>query len=81
MDNGFLMAKFTEMANSPESVQLGIKDMMQQSLDQMAAMRPIDLSLNVLTVIIVAGFFIGLPTAALLQQRVASNHINEQNTK
>lgn len=68
MDNGFLIAKFTEMANTPESVQLGLKDMMQESISQMAAMRPIDLSLNVLTAIIVVGIALGLPIAALLQR-------------
>ena len=69
MDHGFLLAKFTEMANMPQTVQLGLKDMLQESLNQMAQMRPIDYSLNVLTMTILAGFALGLPIAALLQHR------------
>ena len=68
MDHGFLLAKFTEIANAPESIQLGLKDLMMQSLNEMASMRPIDFSLNVLTLIIMAGFFLGLPIAALMQK-------------
>ena len=69
MDHGFLLAKFTEMANTPESVQLGLKDMMQQSLNDLATMRPIDIALNVLTIIIVAGFILGMPIAAFVQKK------------
>ena len=68
MDHGFLLAKFTEMANTPESVQLGLKDMMQQSLNELAAMRPIDIALNVLTMVIIAGFVLGMPIAAFIQK-------------
>ena len=72
MDHGFLLAKFTEIANAPESIQLGLKDIMTQSLNEMAAMRPIDFSLNMLTLIIMAGFFLGMPIAALLQRKQAN---------
>ena len=73
MDHGFLLAKFTEMANAPQTIQLGLKDMMQQSITEMAAMRPIDFSLNMLTIVIMAGFFLGLPIAALMQRRATVN--------
>ncbi len=69
LDHGFLLAKFTEIANTPESIQMGLRDMMTQGLNEMRAMRPIDFSLNVLTLIIMAGFFLGLPIAALMQRK------------
>ena len=68
MDHGFLVAKFTEMINTPEYAQLGLKDMMQQSLNELAAMRPIDIALNVLTMVIIAGFVLGMPIAAFIQK-------------
>ena len=73
MDNGFLLGKFTEMMSAPESVAWmqanGLSAMVHESLDQLAQMRPIDFSLNMLTVNIIAGFVVGLPVAALMQQR------------
>lgn len=69
IDHGFLLEKFTEIANTPESIQMGLKDMMMQGLNEMKAMRPIDFSVNVLTIIIVAGFAVGLPIAALMQRK------------
>ena len=69
MDHGSLLEKFTEIANTPESIQMGLKDMMMQGLNEMKAMRPIDFSVNVLTIIIVAGFAVGLPIAALMQRK------------
>ena len=60
--------------SAPESVAWmqanGLSDMIKDSLDQMAQMRPIDFSLNMLTLNIIAGFIVGLPVAALVQQRV-----------
>ncbi|MBQ8655518.1 MAG: DUF4199 domain-containing protein [Prevotella sp.] len=74
MDKGFLLGKFTEIMSAPESVAWmqanGLSDMIKDSLDQMAQMRPIDFSLNMLTLNIIAGFIVGLPVAALTQQRV-----------
>ena len=69
LDHGFLMAKFTEIANAPESIQMGMKDMMQQSINELSSMRPIDISLNMLTIVILAGFMLGMPIAALLQRK------------
>lgn len=69
MDHGYLLSKFTEIANTQESVQLGLKDMMQEGLNKMASMRPIDYSLNVLTIVIIAGFVLGMPIAALVQKK------------
>ena len=68
LDHGFLMAKFTEMANTPESVQMGLRDMMQQSINEISAMRPIDISINMLTIVIMAGFMLGMPIAAAVRR-------------
>jgi hypothetical protein len=82
MDNGFLLAKFTEIANAPETIKLGINDMMTQSLNEMASMRPIDFALNVLTVVIMTGFALGLPIAALLQRKdIPLNNSNSSTDK
>lgn len=73
MDKGFLLGKFTEMLSAPESMAWikanGLSDLMKDSLDTMAQMRPIDYSLNMLTLNIIAGFIVGLPVAAFMQQR------------
>jgi hypothetical protein len=82
MDHGFLLAKFTEIANAPETIKLGINDMMTQSLNEMASMRPIDFALNVLTVVIMTGFALGLPIAALLQRKdIPLNNSNSSTDK
>ena len=74
MDKGFLLGKFTEMVSTPESVAWlhanGLEGVMKDSLSTMAEMRPIDYSLNMLTLNIIAGFIVGLPIAALMKQRV-----------
>ena len=68
MDHGFLVEKFTEIINMPEYVQLGLKDTMQQGLNELAGMRPIDIALNMLTMVIIAGFVLGMPIAAFVQK-------------
>jgi hypothetical protein len=48
----------------------------------MASMRPIDFALNVLTVVIMTGFALGLPIAALLQRKdIPLNNSNSSTDK
>ena len=48
----------------------GMKEEMKQGLQDLYNMRPIDYAVNMLTVIIMTGFILGLPIAALVQKRV-----------
>jgi hypothetical protein len=73
IDQGYLMLVFSQSLSTPEMQQMleqaGLQKTMQEGLESMAAMRPIDYALNVLTVNIMAGIVLGLPIGALMQRR------------
>jgi len=73
IDQGYLMKSLADALSTPEAKQMieqyGIQQSMQESLEQMGQLRPIDYALNVLTVNILAGMVLGLPIAAMLQRR------------
>ena len=77
MDNGYLLEQISRMMNTEESRQV-IKmygfttEQMKQALEDLAALRPIDYALNILTIIISTGFLLGLPTAAIMRREVRS---------
>ena len=77
MDNGYLLEQISRMMNTEESRQV-IKmygfttEQMKQALEDLAALRPIDYALNILTIIISTGFLLGLPTAAVMRREVRS---------
>ena len=72
IDGGFLMAKLTEAVHSEEGRQLlqayGMMEQMNEQLKQLSTMRPIDFALNMLTINIMSGMFLGLPIAAVMQK-------------
>ena len=72
LDKGFLMSKIMEMFNSPEGRKAlqtyGIEGQMQENLKFLTELRPIDFALNMLTVNIVTGLFLGIPIAAIMQK-------------
>ena len=73
MDNGYLLEQISRTMNTEESQQVikmyGLTtDQMKQALEELAALRPIDYALNILTIIISTGFLLGLPTAAVIQR-------------
>ncbi len=76
LDNGYLLGKFTEMLNSEENRQVlkmyGMTDQINEGLKNLASMRPIDYALNMLTINIMTGFFLGLPIAALMRREVVN---------
>ncbi len=80
IDNGYLLGKFNEMLNTEESRQIlkmyGMGNQISEGLKELAAMRPIDYALNMLTFNIMTGFFLGLPIAALMRREVIK--INDQ---
>ena len=73
MDQGFLLSQFSRMMNTDEARQMlqqyGMTQMMDESLQQMAATRPIDYALNMLTINISLGFILGIPIS-LIKQKV-----------
>lgn len=77
MDKGFLLGKFNELLSNEHNQKLiqmyGMRDQLNEGLRQLAQMRPIDYALNMLTMNIMAGFFLGLPIAALMQRKSVEN--------
>ena len=74
MDHGFLMGKIIETTQSPEGQKIielyGMKAEMDENIKLLAAMRPIEFALNMLTIDIIAGFLLGLPIAALMKRDI-----------
>lgn len=72
LDNGFLLETFTRMTSTPEAEQairqFGMGEQLSESLRQLGQMRPIDLSLNMLTTNIMLGIVLGLPIAAIMKK-------------
>lgn len=73
VDHGYMLLSFSNALSAPETKQMleqaGLWQTLQDSLEQMGQMRPIDYALNVLTVNIMAGIVLGLPIAALMQRK------------
>ena len=69
MDQGYFMSAMTEMLNTPESAaamkQMGMGATLNQTLDMMRQMRPIDLVLNILMSNLLIGCLVALLLAAL----------------
>jgi hypothetical protein len=72
MDHGYLMSQMSKVLTSEEAQQTlkqyGMTEMMNESLSQMAQIRPIDYALDFLTVNITMGFILGVPISLLLQR-------------
>ena len=65
IDKGYLVNAFSKIMTSTEGKtilqQYGMTEVMNQSLSELAAIRPIDFALNILTVNIMLGFILGIP--------------------
>ena len=76
MDNGYLVNSFAKMMTSEEGrmmlEQYGMTKMVDESLAEMAATRPIDYALNILTINISLGFILGVPIGLIMQRRNAN---------
>ena len=72
VDNGYLLGAFSRMITSEEGKEIisqyGMTQMMEDSLAEMAQIRPIDYALNILTVNIIIGFIFGLPICLVIQR-------------
>ena len=77
MDNGYLMSQMSKVLTSDEAQQAmqqyGMTEMMNESLKQMAQIRPIDYALDMLTVNITLGFILGVPISLIMQRTVLKN--------
>lgn len=77
IDNGFLMGKILETIQSPEGQKIielyGMTKEIDENIKLIAGMRPIDYSLNMLTINIISGFILGIPIAAIMQRRTSKS--------
>ena len=75
IDGGYLMAKLTDSMQSEEGRRIlqsyGMLDQMDEQLKLLRTMRPIDYALNMLTINITTGLFLGIPIAALSRREPA----------
>ena len=82
IDGGYLMAKLSDSVQSEEGRRIlqsyGMLEQMNEQLKMLSAMRPIDYALNMLTVNIMTGLFLGLPIAAMMQRKTAKE-VNVKN--
>jgi len=76
MDNGYLVNSFAKMMTSEEGrmmlEQYGMTKVVEESLAEMAATRPIDYALNILTINISLGFVLGVPIGLIMQRKSAN---------
>ena len=77
MDKGMLVGKLIEILQSPEGKQTiqayGMEAQIDDNIKYLAEMRPIDYALNMLTINIITGLFLGIPIAATMQRSVAKS--------
>ena len=82
MDQGYLMKSLAETLSAPETAetlrQMGMTETLNESLAMLGQMRPIDLSLNMLTTNILIGMLLGLPIAAVMQRHESSHQQTPQ---
>lgn len=76
LDQGYLLGMYAKMMELPENAevikQAGMQQVVEDALNTLGAMRPIDLSLNMLTTNLMLGVLVGLPIAGLLQRKVGA---------
>ena len=78
MDNGYLLSQMSKVLNSDEArqamQQYGMTEMMNESMKQMAQIRPIDYALDMLTVNITLGFILGVPISLIMQRTMLKSN-------
>lgn len=72
IDQGYLLSSFSQVLTTPQVKQVieqyGMQQAIDESMQMMDGMRPIDYALNVLTMNIAAGIVLGLPIAAVMKR-------------
>ncbi len=73
LDNGYLLSTFSKIVSSTEGRELlqqyGMTQAVDESLTEMATIRPIDCALNIMTVNIIIGALLGFPIGLLMYRR------------
>ena len=77
MDNGYLLSTFSKIVSSAEGKEMlqqyGMTQVAEDSLSEMASLRPIDYALNILTVNIMIGCVLGVPIGLVMYRRKVEN--------
>lgn len=77
IDNGYLLSTFSKIVSSAEGKEMlqqyGMTQVAEDSLSEMASLRPIDYALNILTVNIMIGFVLGVPIGLVMYRRRVEN--------
>ena len=72
MDKGYFIDSITQMFSDPTSAaamkQMGMSATLDQAVQSMQAMRPIDMALNILTSNLLIGCLVALPIAAICRR-------------
>ena len=71
LDNGSFVDGLSALMTAPENAKALSKEMMaavNDSLNAIASMRPIDLALNIMMSNLMVGFFLSIPVAAILKR-------------
>ena len=72
MDKGYMLSTIMQALSVPETAeaikQMGMAEQVNESLQMLQGMRPIDFSLNMLTTVIMIGIVLGLPIAAVMRK-------------
>lgn len=79
LDHGFLLSQYAKMASSPEFKAMlqvyGVRnEEMKMMIDNLGALRPIDIALQFLTINIFLGLFISLPSAVMMMRSPRRKH-------
>lgn len=69
IDQGFMLSKYAEITSTPEFKTMLSAYGMKVAMDNLAALRPIDIALQFLTTNIILGFMVSLPIAAMMKSR------------
>ena len=78
LDQGYLLHSLQQLMESPEASEMmnqqGLTDTANEALVQLQSMRPIDISLNMLTTNIMLGIVLGLPIAAVMRRELRNEN-------
>jgi ABC-type nitrate/sulfonate/bicarbonate transport system permease component len=78
IDHGYLLSTYSKIVSSAEGRELiqqyGMTQAVDDSLAEMANLRPIDYALNILTVNIMVGLVLGVPIGLVMQRSKSIEH-------
>ena len=83
IDQGYFVSMMQKAVNAPEMASQmaqyeGMKEMLDEALQEYAQTRPIDLAINFLTMNLMVGFLLGMPIAAVVRRSEAVNNVDKK---